>query len=67
MLLARILNESKNYQTNDYEEAVLVYIMGLVLFTFLINLIFLIIIFQYHKFLKLRYGHQVPKVGGNFL
>ncbi|CAJ0603806.1 unnamed protein product [Cylicocyclus nassatus] len=60
-MLGRILDQSKNYQTNDYEEAVLCILMGLVLLSFLACLLFIIFIFNYHNFLRLRYGHQVPR------
>ncbi|PAV66545.1 hypothetical protein WR25_22552 [Diploscapter pachys] len=61
VLLWRILDESKDYQTNDYEEAVICYIMGLLLFAFLCCIFFIIFIAKYHGFLRQRYGHQVPK------
>ncbi|KAL6737358.1 hypothetical protein Aduo_011009 [Ancylostoma duodenale] len=60
-MLGRVLDSSKNYQTNDYEEAILCPIMGLLLFSFFACLFFIIFIFNYHKFLRLRYGHQVPR------
>ncbi|KIH44710.1 hypothetical protein ANCDUO_25262 [Ancylostoma duodenale] len=61
-MLGRVLDSSKNYQTNDYEEAILCPIMGLLLFSFFACLFFIIFIFNYHKFLRLRYGHQVPRL-----
>ncbi|KAK6752640.1 hypothetical protein RB195_003823 [Necator americanus] len=60
-MLGRILDSSKNYQTNDYEEAIMCVIMGLLLLAFVACLFFIIFIFNYHKFLRLRYGHQVPR------
>uniref|UniRef100_A0A1I7WB24 Uncharacterized protein n=1 Tax=Heterorhabditis bacteriophora TaxID=37862 RepID=A0A1I7WB24_HETBA len=61
-MLGRILDSSKEYQTNDYEESILCYIMGLMLLAFFACLAFIIFIHRYHKFLRLRYGQQVPKV-----
>ncbi|CAJ0572589.1 unnamed protein product, partial [Mesorhabditis spiculigera] len=61
VLIARVLKVSKNYQTKAYEAVIFIYCMGLILFTFLINLLFLIFISRYHSFLRARYGHQVPK------
>ncbi|KHJ77685.1 hypothetical protein OESDEN_22695 [Oesophagostomum dentatum] len=62
-MLGRVLDSSKNYQTNDYEEAILCIIMGLLLVAFIACLLFIMFIYNYHKFLRLRYGHQVPRVG----
>ena len=60
--LWRILSESVNYQTDEFEESILVYLMGLLILAFFLCIIFVVIISSYHKFLRLRYGHQVPKV-----
>ncbi|PIO60951.1 hypothetical protein TELCIR_17542 [Teladorsagia circumcincta] len=59
--LAEYWIRQKNYQTNDYEEAILCPMMGLLLFCFLACLVFIVFINKYHQYLRQRYGHQVPK------
>ncbi|CAI4225870.1 unnamed protein product [Auanema sp. JU1783] len=59
--LWRILDSSKSYRTDEYEESFLCYVMGILLIASLCCLIFIIFIHKYHSFLRLRYGHQVPK------
>ncbi|CAB3399056.1 unnamed protein product [Caenorhabditis bovis] len=61
ILLARILDVPKDLRTDELEEAIIIYSMGLSLFAFLSCVFFLIFIIKYHNFLKKRYGHQVPK------
>ncbi|CAI5452568.1 unnamed protein product [Caenorhabditis angaria] len=61
VLLARILVVSKDYRTDEYEEVIYIYVMGLSLFAFICCIFFIIFISKYHKFLRNRYGHQVPK------
>ncbi|CAI2353966.1 unnamed protein product [Caenorhabditis sp. 36 PRJEB53466] len=61
VLLARILDVSKDYRTDEYEEAIIIYVMGLCLFACLCCLFFICFICKYHNFLRNRYGHQVPK------
>ncbi|KAK5968022.1 hypothetical protein GCK32_000875, partial [Trichostrongylus colubriformis] len=60
-MLGRILDSSKNYRTDEYEEAILCPMMGLLLFCFFACLIFILLIHKYHRYLRQRYGHQVPK------
>ncbi|XGW26956.1 hypothetical protein V3C99_007492 [Haemonchus contortus] len=60
-MLGRILDSSKNYQTNDYEEAILCPMMGLLLLAFFACIFSIIFIHKYHQYLRQRYGHQVPK------
>ena len=62
VLLARILVVSKDYRTDEYQEAIIIYVMGLCLFAALCCLLFICFISKYHTFLRNRYGHQVPKV-----
>ncbi|VDO96444.1 unnamed protein product [Heligmosomoides polygyrus] len=61
-MLGRVLDSSKNYQTNDYEEAILCPMMGLLLLSFFACIFFIVFIHRYHTYLRQRYGHQVPKV-----
>lgn len=61
VLLARILVVSKDYRTDEYEETIIIYVMGLCLFACICCLLFIIFISKYHTFLRNRYGHQVPK------
>ncbi|VDO43603.1 unnamed protein product [Haemonchus placei] len=60
-MLGRVLDSSKNYQTNDYEEAILCPMMGLLLLAFFACIFSIIFIHKYHQYLRQRYGHQVPK------
>ncbi|GMT24081.1 hypothetical protein PFISCL1PPCAC_15378 [Pristionchus fissidentatus] len=59
--IGRILAQSKNYQVNDYQEAIIVYCCGLFLFALILTLFFIIFVMKYHNYLRMRYGHQVPK------
>jgi hypothetical protein len=52
VILGRILNVSKPFRTSEYEDVILVYVMGLLLFTFLSSIVFLIISGFYHDFLS---------------
>ncbi|CAO4380075.1 Protein CBG18902 [Caenorhabditis briggsae] len=61
VLLARILTVSKDYRTDEYQEVIIIYVMGLCLFACICCLLFIIFISKYHTFLRNRYGHQVPK------
>uniref|UniRef100_A0AC34PWC7 Uncharacterized protein n=1 Tax=Panagrolaimus sp. JU765 TaxID=591449 RepID=A0AC34PWC7_9BILA len=61
VILGRLLDVSKTYRTDEYEEAMLIYVMAFLLFVFIINFIFLFCMNHYHKYLGLRYGTQIPK------
>ncbi|CAD6198847.1 unnamed protein product [Caenorhabditis auriculariae] len=61
VFLASVLDVSKDYRVKEYEDVMAVYIMGLLLFAFLCCIFFMIFISKYHSFLRMRYGHQVPK------
>ncbi|KAE9556230.1 hypothetical protein FO519_000569 [Halicephalobus sp. NKZ332] len=61
VILGRLLDVDKSYRTNQYFEAMLIYIMAFLLFVFIINFIFLFCMNHYHKYLGLRYGTQIPK------
>lgn len=76
--IGRILSQSKNYQVrrdityiyqslwslqvNDYQESIIVYCCGLFIFALLMTFFFIIFVMKYHSYLRMRYGHQVPKV-----
>uniref|UniRef100_A0A914XX71 Uncharacterized protein n=1 Tax=Panagrolaimus superbus TaxID=310955 RepID=A0A914XX71_9BILA len=61
VILGRLLDVNKTYRTDEYEEAMLIYVMGFLLFVFIVNFIFLFCMNNYHRYLGLRYGTQLPK------
>lgn len=61
VILGRLLDVNKTYRNDEYEEAMLIYVMAFLLFVFIVNFIFLFCMNNYHRYLGLRYGTQIPK------